>query len=351
MMRPSTVVFLVAALLSACGARNSPCPAPGPVIAREIQVGEGASRLTLLPDGVRLIVSNLEDSSLSVVDLAAGTEIRRILFDLVTEEVELIDSTFVDPDGKTVWAASTRGRVLRVDLDTGETEELFLDMDYYFSGILRDVEHNRLILAGEQEEDKEFGFWSLAEGEIESIAHTDLQPYELCRVGSRVHFLACESAIWGEGSSSSALGVLDLKTDEVTEFRHLEEGIAFALRIGPKGDLWVTDLGMDRILRFSPDLTRVVVRSMRDFWEEGGGSPMHLAVDEGRVLVSDGNRVLEYERSGEMLSDLPVREYAVAEIVGDILCLPGGRLIVADYRTGILHVLSADDAKPFSGWN
>ena len=100
---------------------------------------------------------------------------------------------------------------------------------------------------------------------------------------------------------------------------------------------------------------------MGSFWDRAGGgaAPMQIDLDERRVFVAGGRKgVLEYERRGNFLSDLPVREYVVTgedptewSAVGDVLCLPDGRLLVANYAKGLLQVFGPEDGEPFEGFS
>jgi hypothetical protein len=359
-MSRAASVGLIVLLIASC---DDPAPAPTALVPpiKEIAVGDGACQLTLLPDGRRLLVNNLEEYTLSVVDLAEGREVRRIRLDVAEEHGEYIRSYALGRDGRTVWAACNRGRIFEVDVDTGAATQRFLDREYYFNGIAEDAERNRLILGGEQEATEDIGFFAFAlpDGEISWLDRTGYTPDQLRIVGSRLWFLGREPAIFGEGKHDSIIGIFDLARDRIADERSFKRGITYALEIGPAGDFWLTDHGADRLMRLSPVLDHVIVRRMGGFWgwDARGASPMELDLDEHRVYVSGGEKgVLEYERRGDFLSDLPVREYRVTggepfeDAVGDVLCLPDGRLLVANRLEGILQVFGPEDGEPFEGF-
>lgn len=81
------------------------------------------------------------------------------------------------------------------------------------------------------------------------------------------------------------------------------------LSIDPQGKVWITDVALEQVLRFSPEgAEELVLGEARVSRQDAGhfGRPADVAFLGDRVLVADGyvnTRIAEFDRSGRFLRD------------------------------------------------
>jgi hypothetical protein len=304
------------------------------------------------------------------VDLEAGREVARVRIPVTERDAagELThgypSDTAVDESGGRIWVVTTEGQILTIDLGTHAVESRFADPDLSFLNAVWDSPRSRLILAGENFEEAESGFYAFSAGRLTRIAREARLGQEFAaRVlairGSELRFLAQADVIEGEGSDDSGVGTLNLETDEVVAYRLLPEGSAQDLAIGPDGRNWVVDDGRCRLLVFSADWKQVAQRPMSGSLDREGTlyAPTLVDADATRAVVAGEGQppkpILEYAVDGALVSDLPVREYDATRHgeLGDVILLPDGRLCAAFRDPGRLVFLDAGDARPFPGFD
>jgi hypothetical protein len=347
--------------LAACGGEPSPPVLTYPV--REIPVGREPCRILVLDDGASLVTTNLDDNTISLVSLVAGRETARLVLPVRTEGADgptygHLEGLAADPEERRLYVTTNEGQVFQVDRATREHRVLFDDPRYDLQVAVYDAARDRLLVGGEDEEEKTFGIYEVGEGSLTLIAATPHCPFHVGIHGDELRLSGCDSMIWRDGQKASAVGTVDLAAGRLKSYRLLPRGIAGELAIDAEGRTFVADHGVDRILAFSPDWARVGERPTWRFGEpygDGAVSPWHLALTESGLLVGElgesSDRVLEYGRDGGHLSQWPVREYPhPPAALGDIAALPGGWLAMTSYRENVVRLVSPDEARPFSGF-
>lgn len=121
------------------------------------------------------------------------------------------------------------------------------------------------------------------------------------------------------------------------------------LSLDEAGDVWITDVALQQVARFTPDGTEKLVLGR----EHGFDRPSDVAVGNGRVHVADGyrnRRIAVFDGNGRL-----VRQWGGEGTDPGRFNLPhavavdGGRVLVADRENGRVQVF-ASDGKLLAVW-
>lgn len=110
------------------------------------------------------------------------------------------------------------------------------------------------------------------------------------------------------------------------------------LSIDPAGKVWITDVALEQVLRFSPEgEEELVLGEARVSRQDAGhfGRPADVAFLGDRVLVADGyvnTRIAEFDRSGRFLRDWG--DFRIAHAVA----VDEARVYVADRENGRVQI-------------
>jgi hypothetical protein len=350
-MKPLALVLLL--LAAGCAMEDATRqPDPGNL---EISVGRCPDYPTPCSRGIVLL--NIEDRSVSVVDLPAGKEAARI--PLPTGA--WLTGLAVDDGGDRAFVVTADGQVFAIDLEALEMTRVFEDQRLYFSAAAWDAPRRRLLLAvGEKgqrrkEPPEQESIHALVEGRLVKLVSPPIGPQLMLARGDRLWCAGLAHCVLGAGIRASGLGVVDLATDTLLRHELFPEGGASDLALGPAGRLWAVNDDMGQLLGFTPDLDEGPVRNLFDFWvDESFEYPGQVEVDATRVLVSttSSERVVVYERRDTFLSDHPVREYRLEDL-GPLLgmcLLEDGRVAVTVMEKNAVIILNRRDAHPFTGF-
>jgi DNA-binding beta-propeller fold protein YncE len=95
------------------------------------------------------------------------------------------------------------------------------------------------------------------------------------------------------------------------------------LSIDPEGKVWITDPGLEQVLRFSPDGEEELVLGEKGVTRQDAahfGRPADVAFLGERVLIADGyvnTRIIEFDRAGKFIRDWGDFKVAHAVAVDD----------------------------------
>jgi DNA-binding beta-propeller fold protein YncE len=126
---------------------------------------------------------------------------------------------------------------------------------------------------------------------------------------------------------------------------------AHGLRIDPKGNVWVTDIGNHRVMKFTPEGKLLLALGKRG--QKGDGPdrfnrPTDVAfLPSGAFFVTDGygnNRVLKFSREGKLLKQWGKKGTAEGEFnLPHAICLDDkGRVYVGDRENDRVQVFDTE---------
>jgi DNA-binding beta-propeller fold protein YncE len=130
-----------------------------------------------------------------------------------------------------------------------------------------------------------------------------------------------------------------------------EIDVAHGLRVDPKGNVWVTDIGGQRVMKFSQEGKLLLALGKRG--EKGSGTdrfdrPTDVAVTpSGDFYVSDGYgnfRVLKFSKDGKLLKQWGKKGKGEGEFnLPHAVCLDDkGRVYVGDRENNRVQIFDAD---------
>jgi peptidylamidoglycolate lyase len=114
------------------------------------------------------------------------------------------------------------------------------------------------------------------------------------------------------------------------------------LSIDPEGKVWITDVALEQVFRFSPDGVEELVlgtRGVSGADDRHFGRPADVAFLGDRVLVADGyvnTRIAEFDRSGRFIRQWG--EFKIAHAIA----VDESRIYVADRENARLQVFAHD---------
>jgi hypothetical protein len=341
---------------------------PMPLPPDEVPVGAGPGPIVPLADGRMLAVVCMEGNTVSLIRLIDRREIHRVRLPVGRVDEDraplsgFLSAAAGTPDGKTLYVTSTSGQIFRIDVETGESETLFDNPRFDLDCLEWDAPRQRLLVAGDLRggtEDTGW-LWTLRDGELVEVL-TDIRGiYSLCRVGDTLWIAAGDNAICGDGEWVCDLIRFDLAKSEMVDEHGLPEGCLTDLAPDGSGGFFAADNGKERILHFDPEGRRPSIRYTGNFWRNDAGDcfdDFEMAVDGPRFVTADsgdqGRRVYEYRIVAGVLSDVPLREYALPApgIVGGLAAVLQRYIAVSLCHRNTVRIYTPEDARPFSGFD